>query len=118
MAEVSEVTIDPGSTESVLALHATEKEHPRSVLRLIGYRADEPDFHVDDARLPQLDRLCLLVTNGAPFDMLEPHQVEDAEEPKVVEEVAANTPRRKAHREHPPNGGSSEQQKGEPPETI
>ncbi len=92
--QVVEVTIDPQSSDSVAALQAVQQEQRNGALRLVGFKNVEPSFHVDDARLEQLDRLVLLVTEGRPLEVLEAHRVANEEEKAVVEEVAANTARR------------------------
>ncbi len=92
--KVTEITVDPRTPEAVTALHAVERDHAGDVLRLIGYRGDEPALKLDDDRLAPLDRLTLLVTEGHPLEALRPHQLSPDEEPGVVEEVAANAPRK------------------------
>lgn len=94
--KVTELTVDPQSPEAVAALHAVEHEHRTGVLRLVGFKDNEPFLQVDDARLSQLDRLTLLVSEGRPLEVLEPHRLSVADEPKVVEDVAANSPPKKS----------------------
>ncbi len=95
--QVTELTLEPGSAEATAALHAAELEKRTGVLRLIGYQGDEPILEVGDDHLNQLDRLTLLVTEGRPRELLEPHQLAPDDGPAVVEEVAANTPSRPAN---------------------
>jgi len=116
--KVVEVTIDPQSPDSQAALHAVEREHRNGALRLIGFKDDEPVFHVDDARLEQLDRLTLLVSEGRPLEVLGAHRVPDDDETKVVDDVAANTPQRKPPAESSPAETSDEGAAGKPTEPI
>jgi NhaP-type Na+/H+ or K+/H+ antiporter len=89
--KVRELTINAESEEAVAALRAAEAEHKNAVLRLIGYRGQEPVLQVADDELGSLHRLTLLVTEGRPLELLEPHRVSMEAEPGVVEEVAANS---------------------------
>jgi NhaP-type Na+/H+ or K+/H+ antiporter len=94
--QVSELTIAPSSSEAVAALHAAEREKRTGVLRLIGFQGDEPILQVGDDRLGQLDRLTLLISEGRPQELLAPHRMAVEDEPTVVQEVAANAPKRQA----------------------
>jgi hypothetical protein len=87
-----ELTVDPDSAGLLAALHAIERENPNGVLRLIGFQNGQPQLAVSDERLPQLDRLTLLVGDDRLQTLLEPFRVADEEEPGVIEEVAANSP--------------------------
>jgi Trk K+ transport system NAD-binding subunit len=94
--QVSELTIAPSSPEAAAALHAAEREKRTGVLRLIGYQGDEPILQVGDDHLDQLDRLTLLISEGRPQELLAPHRLAVEDDSTVVEEVAANTPKRRA----------------------
>jgi len=116
--KVVEVTIDPRSPDSQAALHAVEREHRNGALRLIGFKDDEPVFQVDDARLEQLDRLTLLVSEGRPLEVLGAHRISDIDEMKVVEGVAANTPHRNSPTEPEPAEASDEGAAGKPTKPV
>jgi NhaP-type Na+/H+ or K+/H+ antiporter len=94
--KTTELSVDPRQPEAVAAIHAVEKEHRRGVLRLLGYREGEPELQVADDQLSQLDRLTLLVGDGRPLELLDPHRLPDENGPSVVEEVAANAQSRRA----------------------
>ncbi len=116
--QASEVTIDPRSPESYAALIAVEREHREGVLRLVGSEDGEPTLKVDDAHLPQLDRLILLVADGRPLETLEAHRVSTEEKTTVVEDVAANTPRRSPPAEPGSPDTSDEGGAGKPTEPV
>jgi Trk K+ transport system NAD-binding subunit len=88
--QVREMVIDPRSEEALAALRAVEKEHSGGVLRLMGMQRGEPDLHVHDDQIQQLDTLTVLVRDGQPHKMLEPFRVTDEEPTGVVERVADN----------------------------
>jgi hypothetical protein len=113
-----ELTIDPGSAESVAALQTVERDHRNGALRLVGFKDDEPVFHVDDAHLEQLDRLTLLVSEGRPLEVLGTHRIPNDDETQVVEEVAANTPQREPPAESSPAGTSDEGAAGNPTKPV
>jgi hypothetical protein len=71
-----ELAVDPQAEGLVSALHAIERELPDEVLRLVGYQGDEPHLRVDDDRLPHLDRLILLITEGRPLEALGDYRLE------------------------------------------
>ena len=116
--QVSEVTIDPRSPEAVAALHAVEHDHRNGVLRLVGFKGDEPILQVDDPRLSQLDRLTLLVAEGRPLEVLETHRLSAGDEPGVVEEVAANAPPKKPAPDPRPTEPPPESNPVEPTEPV
>ncbi len=74
-----QLTIDPGQSETVKALHLAEEDSAGGVLRLLGYRNDEPDLRVADPDLAHLDRLIVLVSEGAALEILESHALVDLE---------------------------------------
>jgi NhaP-type Na+/H+ or K+/H+ antiporter len=113
-----EITIDPRSPESQAGLQAVEREHRNDVLRLVGFKNNEIVFHVDDARLEQLDRLILLVAEGRPLETLEAHRVSTEEKTTVVEDVAANTPRRSPPAEPGSTETSDKGSAGKPTEPV
>jgi NhaP-type Na+/H+ or K+/H+ antiporter len=90
--QLTELTVDPRTSEASAALHAAEREQRNGVLRLLGYQGDEPVLQVGDDRLKQLDRLTLLVTEGRPLELLAPHQLATGDGPTVAAQVAENTP--------------------------
>lgn len=73
----AELIVNPRSDAAVAALHAAEREHPHGVLRLLGTLRGQPELDVSDERLPQLDRLVLLVRNGSPLELLSPQRLAD-----------------------------------------
>jgi hypothetical protein len=71
----TELVVDPRSDATVATLHAAEREHPQGVLRLLGTLRGQPELDVGDDRLPQLDRLVLLVRDGSPLELLSPQRL-------------------------------------------
>ena len=90
--QVTELTIDPRSEDAVADLHAVEREHRNGALRLLGYQNGEPSLQVDDTDLQQYDGLTLLVAEGRPLEILEPHRVVDDEPENAGDEAAENSP--------------------------
>ncbi len=113
--QVREMVIDPRSEEARAALRAVEQEHSGGVLRLMGMQRGEPDLHVHDDQISQLDTLTVLVRDGQPHKMLEPFQVSDEEPAGVLNEVAGNSTMASGNREA---AQAHEQASPEPPQPI
>ena len=104
--QVATLTIDPRSAEAVADLHAVEKEHHNGALRLIGHQNGEPTLKVDDAHMGQLDSLTLLVAEGRPFEVLEPHRLRVDDASETVEDTGSES------RDEPSSGSAAESSPG------
>jgi hypothetical protein len=63
-------SIDPREREAVGRLREVEQEYGRDVLRLVGFREDEPVLAVADDRLEQHESLTVLVAEGKAVELL------------------------------------------------
>ena len=86
--------VELGDDEPLTAVRDAQRRWPTDILTLCGWKGSEVSFEVAGDKLPALDAVTLLVTEGKPLEFLQKHvaPTERQEAPATGDEASASVP--------------------------